>query len=1444
MKLVKCKKLLVSALAATLVLSQLGEISVKAEETDAQITEMEREELMESESTEGESAEPGISEESGETEPGASEESGETEPGTSEESGETEPGASEESGETEPGMTEDSVEPETGEKEETDAMSEENASEDTEMLSEEKAEYTLNGSGTAEAPYQVATVEDLKFIAEKVNGGDSVYRKACYQLIADIDLNGSDTNQWTPIGADTNKSFTGTFDGNGHTISGLYINDSSKDNVGLFGAIASPGKLVGITVNGATVHGNQNVGTIAGSAFTGTIERCKVTGTIDISGHYKVGGMFGEGYASISDSSVMAAEGSKIVGVYVERNREGDNVGGLIGYRGEGAILTQNCSVSGVTVAGTRKVGGLIGSAFANNQINNCSVSNVSLACNAPYSYASGGLVKNQLCVGGLVGLFHKNGSNGGTLSGCSVSNVAFSVTDETVREQNLPIMGIVSGGYRASSFSGASAPDGQIIIENLTVSGTNTGSNAEVKFPGSVAMNGVQKIFANGSGTKEDPYILSSIEDLKKFADTVTNTGITYKDQYLKAAEGTVFDLSAEQWKSIGSSSKRFMGTFDGNGATVKGLTDSLFGGIEDASVKNLKLEDVKIASGSNKGGLVKGNIYGSTTIEGIEVSGSIAGSDYIGGIIGGRATMEDGDIITIKNCINRATITASTKGKCGGIVGYTNSSKGTWVIENCKNYGDITSAYWAGGISGGTTRVTVSSCTNEGKIQGEEVTGGIIGTANSGTTVTGCVNKGDVTDAKGSAGGMIGSSSSGGNKVSQSANTGNITGVTNAGGIIGGTAAAGDTIENCYNGGDITATGEKAVAAGIYGYNNSTNPIKACVNDGKITVPDSGTAYPIGLSNYWYDQATGDKIATCYHLKDGKIYAVNEDGKGEPVEQGDMTRTDLAEVLNVAGGVDGFWQAQNGSVQPDALISGAFDDNEKRVALILDENGTEIEGYTSLEEAVNAVENGQTVVLEKDCILKNTLAITGGKEFTLDLKGKTITLQEGVKAPVLEIGNKAGTDAGKFTLTDTAEIKGAIESGVNVAAICVRPGASMTVKNVKINFKDSDMSAANTAIQVQGTLNVEEGTEITSTEYGITVIGEGAALIVNGGKINAQYSAVSGNGTMGGTEITINGGELCSTGSAGIYHPQNGKLTLNGGVITGLTGVQMCAGTLEIPQNSKVEVTATGEDKRTEKGAGDGSIDDGAAISVVNRGYPGGMPTVSIGGGIFVAEKTDHAVLTYTWNADAEEGKKHSEWKEAGDYVAVSGGIYNRPIEENLLADGFALNEPDKDGNYGVHKHNMTKTDKKDATCTESGVSKTYYQCSVCGKCFEDELGNIEITETDSLVIPAKGHNYVDGKCTICGAILDSKPEEKPEDKPDSKPDNKPEDKPGSKPDNKPDNKPGNADTIHPQSGQSSNAVETGDSTNVVLWITVFVIAAGMLVGGFICMKRRKNK
>lgn len=226
-------------------------------------------------------------------------------------------------------------------------------------------EAKLEGEGTTVAPYLVKTVEDLKFVAEKVNAGEAGYATAVYKQTENINLNGSKENPWTPIGT-ADKKFTGIFIGTGYEITGLYIDDAELLGAGLFGYIASPAKLEGIKVNGAKVNAKSEVGAIAGSAYTGTVTKCQVTGKIDISGNYKVGGMFGEGYALITDSSVTAENGSTVTGIYKANNLEGDNVGGLIGYRGEGKSPTKNCSVSGLTVAGTRKVGGLIGSVFTN----------------------------------------------------------------------------------------------------------------------------------------------------------------------------------------------------------------------------------------------------------------------------------------------------------------------------------------------------------------------------------------------------------------------------------------------------------------------------------------------------------------------------------------------------------------------------------------------------------------------------------------------------------------------------------------------------------------------------------------------------------------------------------------------------------------------------------------------------------------------------------------------------------------------------------------------------------------------------------------------------------------------------------------------------------------------------------------------------------------------
>ena len=1207
----------------------------------------------------------------------------------------------------------------------------------------------FEGEGTAANPYLIKSADDLKLLAEKVNAGETAYAKATYKQTANINLNGSKDNQWTPIGSN-GHNFIGTFIGTGYEITGLYIDGADLENAGLFGSIVSPAKLEGITINGAKVNAKSDVGSIAGAAFTGSATKCTVKGKIEISGNYKVGGMFGGGYVSITDSKVIGSTGSTVTGIYKANNLEGDNVGGLIGFRGEGNIKTTGCSVSGMAVAGTRKVGGLIGSVFTDNIVENCSVKDVKVICNATKEYAT--LSSSAIGFGGVLGLYTKNGNNDGTLKNCTVENITMVIENEELAKTNLVTMGYVSGGQR-----GFSAPEDTIDVENVKVTGNNSGSNAEEKFPGSEAVNGPQKLFEKGTGTAADPFVIASTDQLKLFAKSINKTGLTYKDQYIKVGSAVTFDLSGEQWESIGTSSHKFMGTFDGNGVTIKGLTDNgksgcygLFRYISGATIKNITFTDVNMTyNGSNRGALV-GYLYGTNTIDNIEVSGKIAGNDYVAGIAG-KPYLDNTNpgTLTISNCVNNATIEG--KLKVGGIVGYARADVADStkvIVKNCKNNGNVSGDY-TGGISGWAFNAELKDCTNTGNITGKTSAGGIVGNTNQNSAITNASNSGVIEADK--AGGIIGISNSGNTIVSQSANTGKITGVTSAAGIIGGTSASGDSIDNCYNGGAIKATGEKAVASGIYGYNNSSNPVKACVNDAKIEAPN-GTTYHIGLSNYWYAPAPGKQIATCYYIdEDGKIFAVSKDGKTDPVEQPDMSRTKLANVLNEAGGVPNYWQAQNDSVQPDPIIPGALD--EGRIVAIKDKDGNIVEGYASLKDAANAVKDGQTIVLEEDITLDETLVINGDKEVTLDLNGNVLSLKEDVNKALIIVGDKTnGKDKTVLTLTDTALLKGGIKCTASATGIFVSKGASMTTKNVNISFEDKDASAANIAVAVQGILTVEKGTKIDSSEYAIGGLAN-SKVVINDGEITAKYAAAGGNGTWQDTEIVINGGTLISTEDAAIYHPQRGKLTLNGGTIKGLTGVQMCAGELIIPENSTVKVIATGEDKRTDKGAGDGAIMDGAAISIVNRDYPGGMPSASINGGTFVSEKTDHAVLAYTWNAKAE-GDKHSKWDEAGDHVAISGGLYNTPIDEELLADGFVLNEPDKDGNYGVHKHDMTKFEKKEPTCTEEGLSKTYYKCNICGKYYEDEAGDVELTDIDSLVIPAKGHNFVDGKCTVCGA------------------------------------------------------------------------------------------
>ena len=153
----------------------------------------------------------------------------------------------------------------------------------------------ITGNGTETDPYQISTADGLKWFRDKVNNAKAKEEtKICAVLTADIDLN---NEPWTPIGIgeDTRTEdlpYSGTFDGNGHTISGLNVNYGDK-NGGLFCYVKSA-TIKNLTVAGSVTHSSGNgvdYGGIVGCADSSTIENC--TNRCNVTGNWYAGGIVG-----------------------------------------------------------------------------------------------------------------------------------------------------------------------------------------------------------------------------------------------------------------------------------------------------------------------------------------------------------------------------------------------------------------------------------------------------------------------------------------------------------------------------------------------------------------------------------------------------------------------------------------------------------------------------------------------------------------------------------------------------------------------------------------------------------------------------------------------------------------------------------------------------------------------------------------------------------------------------------------------------------------------------------------------------------------------------------------------------------------------------------------------------------------------------------------------
>ena len=237
--------------------------------------------------------------------------------------------------------------------------------------------YTIESNGS----YTVTSADGLMNVAELVNGGKSDIN---ITLDTDIDLTGKD---WTPIGTDYDNSYKGTFDGGGHTITGLTFT-TNDEYAGLFGWLNRAGTVKNVVMEGVQITSNQiyggSIGGVVGFSW-GTIENCSVSGSV--SGTVYVGGVVG---AQIGGSITGCSSSATVKGTV--------DVGGVAGQTNSSATLTA-CYATGnviIEIDPVRNIsgGGLVGFNGGNGV----------LACYATGNVTSTGSSTGNVHIFGLLG--------------------------------------------------------------------------------------------------------------------------------------------------------------------------------------------------------------------------------------------------------------------------------------------------------------------------------------------------------------------------------------------------------------------------------------------------------------------------------------------------------------------------------------------------------------------------------------------------------------------------------------------------------------------------------------------------------------------------------------------------------------------------------------------------------------------------------------------------------------------------------------------------------------------------------------------------------------------------------------------------------------------------------------------------------------------------------
>ncbi|MBN2790614.1 MAG: hypothetical protein JXR69_10535 [Candidatus Delongbacteria bacterium] len=516
-----------------------------------------------------------------------------------------------------------------------------------------------DGSGTEANPYQIATLDQLDDVR--------YYLSACFIQIANIDASpttGWDSGAgWTPI-----SGFGGKYDGQGHTISNLFI-DRTTNNIGLFGVTNAGSEIKDLGLENVDITGGTYTAGLAPYS-QGTISGCYVKGTVSSAYDY---------------------------------------LGGLAGYARTGSFITDSYSYADVisTAVSGLNIGAFCGRLYNTPIINCYSTGSVTINSSNP---------GNRGFVGAVgTGITMTNNFWNTELSGqTTTAGTATGLTTNEMR--TLSTFTDATWDFQDESANG---------VEDIW--GMNYADNNAFPF---LSWQGIAHDpisgFAGGMGTESEPFLISNLTELDNVRNFLTGYYFLQTDD-IDASETTGWN-GGDGWIPIGYTSPYFTGSYDGDNHKISNLYfdtslqySGLFGvAYTNSVIKNLGLVDIDANGGTVYSGTISG--YSNSEISNCFVSGTIRSNSYTGGFLG----YSNG--ATVSDCYSKVDVTRIT-GNTGtfvaGFIGY----NGLGTIQRCYSIGAV---YYEDatdpvnrGFSGGNTG-TISDSFWDIETSGQSTSGG----------------------------------------------------------------------------------------------------------------------------------------------------------------------------------------------------------------------------------------------------------------------------------------------------------------------------------------------------------------------------------------------------------------------------------------------------------------------------------------------------------------------------------------------------------------------------------------------------------------------------------------------------------------------------------------------------------------------------------------------